>query len=173
MKTIARVLMTLSWIALAIFLARTAVLSPQIDTGLSNPALRIELPPDKQAYFLAGLFAALLSTYIHGVVAWIDWWMERSQALLPLDSSLDTHWQPPEVKRLKAAIRSGNAEEARCCAVDSAFTFKDEQWLTPYELAELYGNPAVIAAVRAAYIRHLGNTPGAGLSRFAEGQRQG
>jgi hypothetical protein len=158
MKTAAFAVMMIGWMGLAMLLARIAVVIPEIDTGLANPGVRIELRPGTQVYFLASLLAALIGSYIYAVVAWIDRRLERLHASLPTETLRDAYEQPPEVKLLKDAIRAGDVAAVRRYAGETALAFTDERLLTPYELAELYGDPAVIAAVSEAFRRYAGRS---------------
>jgi hypothetical protein len=178
MKTATFTIMIMSWTGLVILLARIAVVTLQSDTGLPNPAIRIELLPDTRIYFFSVFSWALMASYLHAVVSWADRRMNGMEAALPVETANEAYRQPREVKRLKDAIRAGDVEAVRCYADEIALSHRDESVLTPYELAELYGNPAVIAAMAAAFRRHFGGPaqgdPSAAPSnRFASGQRLG
>jgi hypothetical protein len=176
MKTAAFAVMLIGWVGLAMLLARIAVVVPETDAGLVNPGIRIELRPGTQVYFLAGLLAALIGSYIYTVVAWVEWRLKRLHASLPAGAEREASAQPREVKLLKDAIRAGDVAAVRRYAGEAAFSFNDECLLTPYELAELYGDPAVIAAVGEAFRRYVGRHPPGSAdapppSRFAMGRR--
>jgi hypothetical protein len=57
--------------------------------------------------------------------------------------------QPPEVRLLKDAIRSGDLVAVRKYARKPALEFLDDRFFTPVELAELYGHEAIVAALRS------------------------
>lgn len=175
MKTVALSLMIVLWIGFALLLGKIAVVTPVPAPGLANPIFHVHLSPGSESYFLTGLWAALLGSYLYTLTVWCEQRLERLQGALPQPARQDTEQQPPEVKRLKDAIRSGDPSAVRQYAVETALRFEDERWLTPYELAELYGNPAVMDAVAAAFRQHFGHSGGrAGgepPNRFAVGRR--
>lgn len=166
-RTFAFVLMVGAWLVLGWVLARTAVILPMPDMGL-NPGIRIELRPGTQAYFLAGLLAAVVFSYIYGLVLWIERRLAQLRDLVPKTNGHDIIHQPRPVRRLKAAIRAGNVDAVRRHALASALDFEDQRLLTPYELAELYGNPEVIAAVGAAFRQCFGKVPPSRFTAYTD-----
>jgi hypothetical protein len=58
--------------------------------------------------------------------------------------------QPLEVRRLKDAIRAGDVALIRRYATDAALDYSDERFMTPLELAELYGREEAIQALQRA-----------------------
>jgi hypothetical protein len=177
MKTAATAILVLSGLGLAIFLARFAVCSFETPPGMLNPSLRIELPPGRQVQFLVLFLWVLAAAYFYLVVAWAERQFKELRSRLPAAAAEFDAPQPPDVKRLKDAIRGGDTRLVREHASEDALAFRDEGLLTPYELAELYGDEAVIEAVREVYRRRRGGRSGrsAGVpaSRFAVGRRDG
>lgn len=171
MKIIAGAVMALAWMLLGGLLANIAVVVPVPDAGLANPTLRIELKPGTQAYCLAAVLAALVFSWLYMVVAWIDWRLEALRAMPHPVAERDIPWQPRSAKRLKAAIRAGDVEAVRRWAVASALVFEDGQLLTPYELAELYGDPAVIGAVETAFLRCFGRPPPSRFGAYTDSRK--
>lgn len=178
MRTAALVILALSGLGLSIFLARFAVCSVEAPPGMLNPALRIELPPSRQAQFLALFLWTLAAAYFYLVVAWAERQFEAIRSRLPAAIPESEVRQSPAVTRLKDAIRAGDVPAIRAHADEEALAFRDEALLTPYELAELYGDEVALQAVREVYRRRRGGDGrgrrgGVPASRFATGQRFG
>jgi hypothetical protein len=178
MKTAALAILMLSGSGLAIFLVRFAVCGIEAPPGMLNPDLRIELPPDRQTQCLVLALWTLAAAYVYLVVAWAERQFEALRSRWPATIPEPEARQPSAAKQLKDAIRAGDVPAIRAHADEESLVFRDEGLLTPYELAELYGDEAVIEAVREAYRRcpgHIdhGRSAGVPASRFVTEQRFG
>jgi hypothetical protein len=71
------------------------------------------------------------------------------------------------VKRLKDAIRAGDLRAIGKIEDEDALAYMDEHLLSPFELADLYGDERVIEAVGKAYRKQPGGRYGGGpTNRF-------
>jgi hypothetical protein len=170
MKAAALAILALSGLGLLVFLGRYAVWGVEVLPGMLNPSLRIEVPRERQIQLLVLFLWFLAAAYVAAVVAWADKRFRELRSRLTGPSAVPELPQPPEVKRLKDAIREGNPQAVRQHANEGTLAFRDEHLLTPYELAELYGDEAVTEAVREAG-RH-GSSVKEPASRFAMGQER-
>jgi hypothetical protein len=150
------------YIALASVLAFAAVsaqgvsISVEPVPGLANPALRLQLRPGMAGTWLAASLWAATAVYVAVVVGWMTRGLERFSALVPVGGNGAGGRQPPAVRELKDAIRRGDIAAVGDYATPAALAHEDEALLSPFELAEIYGNPAILAILLEAYRRHFG-----------------
>lgn len=147
------------------------IFTPEPRNGLLNPGCRVDFRPGSEWPLLAGFLWTLTSVYVFVVVLWISRRLERIPGQSHGDTDRSRFRQPVEMESLKNAIRAGDLETIRRQAAKTELWFGDEHLLTPYELAELYGDPEVIETVREAYQVQLGPKLGMPLtgpkSRFS------
>ena len=125
-------------------------LSLKTPDGLVNPTLHLELIPGRRDEFLACLLATVISGYFYAVVAWTDGKLHRLREEVVGDAPEFRVAQPLEVLALKDAIRLADLPAIQRLATESALAYMDEHFMTPMELAELYGRDDVIRALQQA-----------------------
>lgn len=159
MKAMALTVMIASLLGLVMLTLNIATVSVASPPGLMNPVVHFALLPGTRDEFLACLLASVIAAYFYAVVSWFDREIHRVRRDVFGDRGEEALEQPLDVRLLKSAIRSGDLAAVRRCATRSAFTFADAQFMTPVELAELYGRPDVIRAVRQAAARFAADPP--------------
>lgn len=156
MKALALTTMLATLLGLVMLTLNILMVTVRVPAGMMNPVIHLELVPGTRDEFLACLLATIIAAYFYAVVAWIDGKLHRLRAEV-LGDTVESHLvQPPEVQQLKNAIRRGDLPAIRHCMTESALAFTDERFMTPLELAELYGREDVILAVRKAVQRKTG-----------------
>lgn len=148
MRVLALLLLLLTAFAFAAILV-SEVSVHIVAEGLANPTFHFDLVPGSRELVLAGFLAAAVAGYAYVLVVWAEHRFQRLAALLGRDRSFEFA-QPPAVRNLKNAIRSGDATAIRRHARRDAFADDDPRFFTPVELAELYGDEAIIEMVREA-----------------------
>lgn len=149
MRVLALLLLLLTAFAFGAILVSELSVHVVSGKGLANPSFHFELTPGSRELVLAGFLAASVAGYAYALVVWAEHRFQRLAALLEHDRSFEFA-QPPAVRNLKNAIRSGDATAIRRYARRDAFADDDPRFFTPVELAELYGDEAIIAMVREA-----------------------
>lgn len=153
MRTIAALIMTSSLAALIWVMHEALVISVSHSPGLINPTIQLGLKPDFRDMLFAMLLVAAISTYCYGSIAWTEKKLQEIRSLLGASHATESSRQPEEVRRLKEAIRSGDAGAVKRHAKRAAFRYNDDHFLTPIELADLYGNQPVIDALRTEMLK--------------------
>lgn len=160
MKSAAFAIMVTSMAGLVLLLANIGSVSVHTPPGMFNPTFHITVSPGTEPRLLFALLAAAMSVYLYRVVVWTERGIERLQSALPAKRSRDRVVQPLAVKRLKAAIRARDiAAIRRYAAKPEVLEFKDERLLTPLELADLYGDEEVLAALNVVLAENGFGTP--------------
>jgi HAMP domain-containing protein len=155
MRLLGRLHLVLWLTALGLFVLRHCRFAAEPVAGLANPRLSVAIEPTADLLWLALLLLGTLTA------AFVMLSSEQTQASLKrlrqdvesLRASVDRSKPPPELPRLKAAIRSGDLAGIEANATWSALVFEDGKSLSPYELALIHGRADVIAVLSKAYRR--------------------
>lgn len=163
MRTLAGLIMVSS-LSVLVWVMHDAVVVGVLHTpGLANPTVHLTLDPEFRDVLFAMTLVAAISAYCFATITWTEQKLEEIRSLVHQTRTASEVRQPLEVRLLKDAIRAGDTAAVQRHAKPSAFSFIDNHYLTPLELADLYENQPVIDALRAAMQKHgrRGSTPGA------------
>jgi hypothetical protein len=154
MKTTALTVTATTVAAFIMLLLKTTTVTVYHEAGLLNPILRFQVPPERETYLTMGLLTVAYSMYTYWIIACFNENLAALRQAMPKPEETAGETQPLKVRALKDAIRSGDPQAVRELANDGfALNFADARYLTPLELAELYGNENVIAIIRDALAR--------------------
>jgi hypothetical protein len=144
-------------LGLVMLTANILCLTIHTPTGSMNPIFHFQLQAGTRDEFLTCLLAVAIAAYFYAVVAWMDAKLSHLREEIVDDAPVVHLAQPLEVRRLKDAIRAGDLTAIRRYATDTALAYSDERFMTPLELAELYGREDTVQALQNA----LKGKPGA------------
>lgn len=151
MRLIAALIMIVSQIALIWVLHEAVEIAVAHPRGLTNPTLHFSLNPDLRDMVFAMSLVAAVSTYCFALVSWIARQLTPSKP--DKVATPPATRQPASLRLLNDAIRAGDADGVRKFAKRTAFDRLDDEALSPWELADLYENQAVIEALRSAMVK--------------------
>ena len=130
--------------------------------GLINPRLHIFCCPGREAELVTAFITMVFAWYIWFVVAWVEEkWQDVTNLVRSDDANADQD-EPLALRALKEAIRADSVEQVRrqidaLNSLDAAYR-PDTDYVTPLELADLYGNEEIIA-ILAPRFGGLGQRP--------------
>jgi len=154
MKALTLTLMLAALLGFAVLTLNAVSVTVAQPEGLMNPIVHFALAPGTRDEFLSGLLGSAISVYLYTVVTWID----RQLCALRHDGSSATTAvelaQPLAVRQLKDAIRAGDIDAVHRWATRATLAFSDDRFMSPLELAELYGRDEIVRALRAAAARN-------------------
>lgn len=154
MRTTAFLIMTSSFLVLIGVTHRAVTISVSVPPGMLNPTIHFSLHPDSRDIFYSTLLAAAVSAYGYAVIAWTEQRLEQLRASIAGAEPENGFTQPADLRLLKDAIRAGNVAAVRRYARESVLQSADERYLTPLELADVYGRQPVVDALGAAMLKH-------------------
>jgi magnesium-transporting ATPase (P-type) len=151
MKTTTFAVMTLMLAAFIILFVKITSFSIYYEVGLLNPFFHFQVLSGMQVYLIIGLLAVAYGVYTHWIVEQLNQNLMTIRQLLSQPVEIVEETQPVRVKTLKTAIRSSDVQTVREFAMDgNTMAYADERFLTPLELAEIYGNESIIAIIKEA-----------------------
>jgi len=150
MKALALTVLIASALALSMLTVNIVRVTVQTPDGSMNPVFLFQLQPGTRDEFLTCLLAAAIAAYFYAVVAWMDGKLSRMREEVIGDLPPAHLAQPLQVRLLKDAIRAGDLAAIGRYGTSDALDFCDERFMTPLELAELYGRKDVLEAVTKA-----------------------
>ncbi|RYU57573.1 hypothetical protein EWI61_12835 [Methylolobus aquaticus] len=150
MKAFALSVLIATLLALIMLTANILNITVQSPDGMMNPVFQFQLQTGTRDELLTCLLASVIAAYFYAVVAWMDGKLARLREELVADAPVIHLAQPLEVRQLKDAIRTGDLAAIRRYATDTALAYSDERFMTPFELAELYGRQDAVQALHRA-----------------------
>jgi hypothetical protein len=121
-----------------------------------NPMLHLIIDDSKHVYLMFWVLSVIASVYLYFIISWVERSLAVTRACTLSLHDPATQGQPLELPRLKAAIRASDVASVIENATWAALSYRNADCLSPYELAELYGNDTVTRALLGAYRReHL------------------
>lgn len=150
MKAFALSVLIATLLALIMLTAHILNITVQTPDGMMNPVFQFDLRTGTRDEFLTCLLASVIAAYFYAVVAWMDGKLTRLREELVADAPVMHLAQPLEVRQLKDAIRSADLAAIGRYATDAALDYSDDRFMTPFELAELYGHEEVVQALHRA-----------------------
>lgn len=154
MRTVAALILASSLAALIWVAHEAVIISIHYPPGLTNPTLHFGLHPELRDMLFAMLLVTAVSAYCFAMVSWTEQKLAEIRSVVDTRRSPNRVGQPPAVRRLKNAIRSGDPAAVLKYAKPSALEVIDDHALTPLELADLYENQPVVDALRTAMMKH-------------------
>ena len=153
MRFLGRLHLVLWLSALGLFVLRHCRFAAEPVAGLTNPRLSVAIDPTADLLWLALLLlGTLTAAFVMLSSEQTRASLERlGQELESLRAGVDRSKPPPELLRLKSAIRSGDLDAIHANATWSALVFEDGKSLSPYELALIHGREDVLAILSRAY----------------------
>jgi hypothetical protein len=156
MKSLAILLILLSLLGFSVTLIKLLSITIEHPAGLLNPTLHIMVDKSEFVLFLIWAMSVAASVYIYLLICWVEKSLAVTTACISSMHDYAPQGQPLELPRLKESIRAGDVDSVTENATWAALSYRNDDFLSPYELAELYGNTAVISALLGAYRReHL------------------
>ena len=140
----------ISFIVFGLELGRAAHPAWVIEAGLANPTLRIDILASEKSALMTALAAMLIAGYVWIVVMWVD----RKLTALTLNVADERQrrvaYGSRPLQALKAAIREGDLQAVRDQINKLGSIPKEEEdYLSPEELAELYGHQDILMLIRS------------------------
>lgn len=156
MKILAILLILLSLVGFSVTLIKLLSITIEHHAGLLNPTLHIMVDKSESVLFLIWTISVAASVYIYLLICWVEKSLAVTRDCITSIYNFPHQGQPLELQRLKEAIRASDIDSVTEHATWAALCHRNDDLLSPYELAELYGNTAVISALLGAYRReHL------------------
>lgn len=140
--------------------------------GMLNPDIEIHVDGDGKAYLMDWLLGLGLIGYIHLLVERTQTRLDQLQDALAAHAH-GAHRNPPTpAQRLMEAVRLADIEAVRQLANADTLRGAGDSTLTPFELADIYGNQQIIDELSKAYAASLprmsqGESMAPPVNRFA------